>query len=108
MKKIALFVAHPYCSVQGYNGIIQSLESRYNFKLFTKHKVEDNFFDDVDDVMFGGGLGDSDSFKHLLKENKRDVKNFVRSGGKYIGICMGGYWAGSEDRKSTRLNSSHT
>ena len=96
MKKIALFVAHPYCSVQGYNGIIQSLESRYNFKLFTKHKVEDNFFDDVDAVMFGGGLGDSDSFKHLLKENKRDVKNFVRSGGKYIGICMGGYWAGSE------------
>ena len=96
MKKIALFVAHPYCSVQGYNGIIQSLESRYNFKLFTKHKVEDNFFDDVDAVMFGGGLGDSDSFKHLLKENKRDVKNFVRSGGKYIGICMGGYWTGSE------------
>ena len=96
MKKIALFVAHPYCSVQGYNGIIQSLESRYKFKLFTKHKVEDNFFDDVDAVMFGGGLGDSDSFKHLLKENKRDVKNFVRSGGKYIGICMGGYWAGSE------------
>ena len=96
MKKIALFVAHPYCSVQGYNGIIQSLESKYKFKLFTKHKVEDNFFDDVDAVMFGGGLGDSDSFKHLLKENKRDVKNFVRSGGKYIGICMGGYWAGSE------------
>ena len=96
MKKIALFVAHPYCSVQGYNGIIQSLESKYKFKLFTKHKVEGNFFDDVDAVMFGGGLGDSDSFKHLLKENKRDVKNFVRSGGKYIGICMGGYWAGSE------------
>ena len=96
MKTIALFVAHPYCSVQGYNGIIHSLESKYRFKLFTKHEIEEKFFNDVDAVMFGGGIGDSDSFRHLLKENKRDVKNFVRSGGKYIGICMGGYWAGSE------------
>ena len=94
MKTIALFVAHPYCSVQGYNGIIHSLESKYRFKLFTKHEIEEKFFNDVDAVMFGGGVGDSDSFRHLLKENKRDVKNFVRSGGKYIGICMGGYWAG--------------
>ena len=96
MKRIALFVGHPFCSIQGCNAIIESLDSKYRFKLFTKHLVEQQFFDDVDAVMFGGGLGDSDSFKHLLKENKRDVKNFVRSGGKYIGICMGGYWAGSE------------
>ena len=95
MKKIALFVAHPYCSIQGYNGTIHALESKYKFKLFTKHKVEDNFFDDVDAVMFGGGFGDSDSYKHLLKQNAKQVRRFVDSGGKYIGICMGGYWAGS-------------
>ena len=96
MKRLALFVAHPYCSVQGYNGIIESLESNYTLKLFTKHEVEDDFFDDVDAVVFGGGFGDSDSFRHLLKHNGKLVKKFVNSGGKYIGICMGGYWAGSE------------
>ena len=96
MKRLALFIAHPYCSVQGYNGIIESLESNYTLKLFTKHEVEDDFFDDVDAVVFGGGFGDSDSFRHLLKHNGKLVKKFVNSGGKYIGICMGGYWAGSE------------
>ena len=95
MKKIALFVAHPYCSIQGYNGTIHALESKYKFKLFTKHQVEKGFFDDVDGVMFGGGFGDSDSFKHLMKENKKAVHRFLDNGGKYVGICMGGYWAGS-------------
>ena len=96
MKKIALFVAHPYCSIQGYNGTIHALESKYKFKLFTKHQVEKGFFDDVDGVMFGGGFGDSDSFKHLMKENKKAVHRFLDNGGKYVGICMGGYWAGSD------------
>ena len=96
MKKIALFVAQPYCSIEGYNGIIHALESKYKFKLFTKQVVEDNFFNDVDAVMFGGGIGDADSFKHLLRHNKDAVLQFISNGGKYLGICMGGYWAGSE------------
>lgn len=96
MKRLALFVAHPYCSVQSYNGIIQALDSKYRFKLFTKHEVEKGFFDDVDGVIFGGGIGNSDSYDHLLKNNSKVVREFVRSGGKYIGICMGGYWAGKD------------
>ena len=95
MKKIALFIAPQYCSIQSYNGIIHALESDYKFKLFTKHKIEDNFFNDVDAVMFGGGFGDSDSYNHLLKQNEKQIKRFVSNGGKYVGICMGGYWAGS-------------
>jgi hypothetical protein len=94
MKKLALFVAHPYCSAQSNNGIVEALESKYTFKLFTKHEIEDNFFDDVDGVIFGGGFGDSESFHHLMRNNSKSVKKFVKSGGKYIGICMGGYWAG--------------
>jgi hypothetical protein len=96
MKKLALFVAHPYCSTQSNNGIVQALESRYSFKLFSKHEIEETFFDDVDGVVFGGGFGDSESFHHLMKHNCKSIKKFVRSGGKYIGICMGGYWAGKQ------------
>ena len=46
--------------------------------------------------MFGGGVGDADSYRHLLRNNGNFIKQYVNSGGKYIGICMGGYWAGSE------------
>ena len=96
MKKIALFVCDPKCSVQSSNGVMNALSSHYNFKLFSKNEVENGFFDDVDMVIFPGGIGDSDSYDTILKNNKDVVVDFVTRGGKYLGICMGAYWAGKD------------
>ena len=95
MKKIALFLHHPKCSVQSSNGIMQALGSHYSFKIFTRQEVERDFFDDVDCVCIPGGIGDASSFDYLFSENGEAVKQFVGSGGKYLGICMGAYWAES-------------
>jgi hypothetical protein len=91
--KIALFLHQPKCSIQSGNGIMQSLSKYYDFKIFTKHRVEDDFFDDIQITAFPGGIGDSDSYEFLFRENGKTIKQFVRRGGKYLGICMGGYWA---------------
>ncbi len=96
MKTIALFLHQPKCSVQSGNGIIKALHPYYKFKIFTKHELEDNFFDDVDMVCFPGGVGDSDSWDRLLKSHVNSVRKFVAGGGYYLGICMGAYWAGSD------------
>jgi glutamine amidotransferase-like uncharacterized protein len=64
--------------------------------LFSKNQVEEGFFDDVDMVVFPGGMGDSDSYNTVLKNNKDVVVDFVARGGKYLGICMGAYWAGKD------------
>jgi hypothetical protein len=93
--KIALFIQHPMCSVQSSNGIIAALEDHYTFKIFSKHKVERNFFKDVDIIAIPGGFGDSNSYFSLMSENKRAIKHFMSKGGRYLGICMGAYWAGS-------------
>ena len=93
MKKIALFLHQPKCSVQSGNGIMTALGSHYSFKIFTRHEVERDFFDDVDCVCVPGGIGDASSFDYLFSENGDSVKRFVRGGGKYLGICMGAYWA---------------
>ena len=93
MKTIALFLHQPRCSVQSGNGIIQSLTPYYRFKIFTRHQLEDNFFDDVDCVAFPGGMGDADTYDWMLKENAPRIRNFVNRGGRYLGICMGAYWA---------------
>lgn len=82
--------------MQSGNGIIKALGDHYNFKIFTKHELEDDFFDNVDIVAFPGGLGDSDSFEFLLKSNRNRIYDFIRNGGRYLGICMGAYWAGSD------------
>lgn len=93
-RTVAIFVHQPMCSIQSVNGIMQSLGKDYQFKIFTKHQIEESFFDDVGLVVFPGGLGDSESWHHLLLKNKKYVDNFVARGGKYLGICMGAYWAG--------------
>ena len=75
--------------------MIQALSPYYNFKLFSKNRVENVFFDDVDMVAVPGGIGDADVFKQLFKNNGDRVRQFVANGGRYLGICMGAYWAGS-------------
>jgi hypothetical protein len=91
---IALFLYDPKCSVQSGNGIIKSLGKHYNFKIFGINALEDNFFDDVDLIAVPGGFGDASSFKRAFKHNGKRIIEFVTKGGRYLGICMGAYWAG--------------
>lgn len=92
---IALFIHDPRCSVQSGNGIMHALSNRYNFKLFSRNEVEDVFFNEVDMIAVPGGFGDADTFAQLFKNNGDRVRKFVADGGRYLGICMGAYWAGS-------------
>lgn len=92
--RIAIFLHQPYCSVQSGNGIMQALGNYYNFKIFTRHELEADFFDDVDLVCIPGGFGDASNFDYLLRDNGDRIKDFVQQGGAYLGICMGAYWAG--------------
>lgn len=92
---IALFLNEPMCSVQSGNGIMNALSSDYNFKIFGPLEVEECFFDNVDIVAVPGGFGDASSFERLFNNNYDAVKNFINTGGRYLGICMGAYWAGS-------------
>lgn len=91
--KIALFLHQPRCSVQSGNGILEALSPYYKFKIFTKHELEDDFFKDVEMVCFPGGVGDSDAYDYLLINHRRAIVNFIKRGGRYLGVCMGAYWA---------------
>jgi len=90
---IALFIADPKCSVQSGNGIIKALDNHYNFKIFSKNEVEDGFFDGVDIVAVPGGFGDANSYDNLFKYNGGAIRDYIEFGGRYLGICMGAYWA---------------
>jgi hypothetical protein len=75
---------------------MKALGEHYNFKLFSKNALEDNFFEGVDIVAVPGGFGDSDSYDTLLKHSANRIREFVSKGGRYLGICMGAYWAGKD------------
>jgi len=94
--KIALFQNHPECSIQCCDGIVRALSSKYQIEIFT---VKDNIkevLNKVDAVCFPGGIGDADSHHDFFtRRNGNAIADFLSSGGRYIGICMGAYWAGS-------------
>jgi glutamine amidotransferase-like uncharacterized protein len=51
---------------------------------------------DVDGIVFPGGIGDSDSYHDFFTRSKANkIAEFLSGNGRYIGICMGAYWAGS-------------
>ena len=76
--------------------MINALTPYYKFKIFTKHEIEDNFFDGVDLVCVPGGIGDASDFDVCFANHGDRVRKFVQDGGKYLGICMGGYWASND------------
>ena len=91
----AIFVDHPRCSVAGVNCITDALDSKFKFKIFTKHELPYNFFDDVNLIIIPGGFGDADTFSSAMRLHTKTIRDKVLNDGvAYLGICMGAYWAG--------------
>ena len=94
--KIALFQHHPECSKQCCSGMIRSLSPKYTIEIFGKDDVKAGAFDSYDIIAFPGGIGDYSSYdKFFRRKAQNAVADYVAGGGRYLGICMGAYWAGS-------------
>jgi len=93
---IALFLNHPECSQDCVDGMTQSLSTNYNIKTFGVNECNSKTFKNVDIVAFPGGIGDATSYDRFFRRRAQNaVADFVANGGRYLGICMGAYWAGS-------------
>jgi len=96
MKTLALFNHHPECSNQCCFGVMRALEPRYRVKWFDVRSNLDEVLNESDGLVFPGGIGDSDSYFDFFTRTKANkIANFISRGGRYVGICMGAYWAGS-------------
>jgi glutamine amidotransferase-like uncharacterized protein len=74
-----------------------ALSSDFDIKLFDKTQVNDSTFAQADIVAFPGGIGDADSYDRFFRRRAENcVAEYVERGGRYLGICMGAYWAGSQ------------
>lgn len=91
--RIALFMNNPVADVTCCNGMMEALEDYYKFSLFSRKTITDINFAKIDLVAFPGGTGDADLFHILLNDKANIIRNYMQHGGKYLGICMGAYWA---------------
>ena len=97
MKQMALFMRHPECSQDCAYAMIHALSSDYQVRIFTEEELDDDtFFSNFDVIAFPGGIGDSDTYPNFFTRRRANrIAEFISSGGHYLGICMGAYWAGS-------------
>lgn len=75
--------------------MIRALSPEYEIKLFTVHDDLNEVLNDVGMVAFPGGIGDSERYFDFFNRRRTNaIFSFLENGGKYLGICMGAYWAG--------------
>lgn len=95
-KTIGIFLHHPECSQDCVDGMTIALREQYNIKTFTEQQCNPQTLATLDAVAFPGGIGDASSYdKFFRRKAQNAVADYVANGGKYLGICMGAYWAGS-------------
>ena len=103
MKPFFLVYAdHPMCSIDCADSTCDLLNQSglYEAKLIGRSSYpyiefnEENL-NKADCLVIPGGLGDSDQFDKRLTPFREIIKKYVAKGGKYLGICMGSYFAGS-------------
>lgn len=92
--KIKIFINHPECSLICAAGMQEALSLKFKIDYFQTKDIKESLFTNTDIVGFPGGIGDSDSFDKILKPQADIIRNYVSRGGRYLGICMGAYWAG--------------
>lgn len=94
---IAIFRHDPECSQECIDGMIEALSGDFKIKTFDENEFHAHTFDEIDIIAFGGGIGDARRYYDFFKRREGNaVADFVASGGKYLGICMGAYWAGRD------------
>ena len=75
--------------------MVDALSSDYKIDLFTKEEFNKVILKDYSAVMFPGGIGDSHTHYNFFSRRQGNMlAEYIECGGKYVGICMGAYWAG--------------
>ena len=93
---IAIFLHHPECSEDCVDGMTAALGEHYTIKTFDMDECNSATFDGVDIVAFPGGIGEAAAYDSFFRRKAQNaVADYVANGGRYLGICMGAYWAGS-------------
>ena len=96
MKPImAIFIHDPQCETDCALGMINVFVKDFDIRTFGIEELSSSFLDKASIVAFPGGMGNSDDFYDIFSAyHQQVIHRYIAKGGKYLGICMGAYWAG--------------
>lgn len=93
MKTAKILVHDPILELDCAHATASALKPDFKVQMITLENLHSSLYD-CDLLVLGGGIGDSDLFDDIISRNHiRTVQDYIEAGGKYLGICMGAYWA---------------
>ena len=96
-QNITIFVNHPQCELDYAHAMASAFKPFFHVRMITIEDFNLDTLNNADIIAFPGGIGDADDFDNIFtKSHIRILKTFLHNGGKYLGICMGAYWAGKD------------
>jgi glutamine amidotransferase-like uncharacterized protein len=93
LAKLALFQHEPYCSRDCCAGIIAALTNQYEITVIGLSDLTLRALKEFDLIIFPGGRGEAAQFHAILRNHISIIHSYLDQGGRYLGICMGAYWA---------------
>ena len=93
LAKLALFQHEPYCSHDCCAGITAALGNHHDIIRIGLRDLNLEFLKSFDLIIFPGGRGEASQFHSLLHKHIQTLHDYMEQGGRYLGICMGAYWA---------------
>ena len=93
LANLALFQHEPYCSRDCCDGITTALGRHHSIERIGLRDLSLQILSSFDLLIFPGGRGEASAFRTLLRRHVKTVQDYVAQGGRYLGICMGAYWA---------------
>jgi glutamine amidotransferase-like uncharacterized protein len=95
VKTAKILVHDPILELDCAHAVASALKPEFKVQMITLNNLRYGLYD-CDLLVVGGGIGDSDLFYDIMTRNHiRAIQDYVEAGGKYLGICMGAYWASS-------------
>ena len=92
---IAVFIHDPWCETDCGLAMADYFKKYFTVKIIDLDHINSEFLNTVDVLALPGGMGDADDFHNVFSSAQiKTVQDWVSNGGKYLGICMGAYWAG--------------
>jgi len=92
-KTMGVYVHYPVADPECADALVQIFTPVYKVTKITHDTLTTDTLKNIDCVVFPGGLGDSDVFDDVLIDRKDVVQKYMKDGGRYLGICMGAYFA---------------
>jgi glutamine amidotransferase-like uncharacterized protein len=99
---LLVYVEHPMCNIDCADGVRDVLEASREYSVllvgpssFPCVTLSEKLLQEATCLVIPGGIGESDQYDNSILRNYATlIENYVASGGRYLGICMGSYFAG--------------